>query len=154
MSQDQGIYVQAKCLLPEICAMRHMAKCSKSDWILQLLRQQNAPMHFSNSCSKKKVVYVAQLAPGKELANFIKTTIPPSVRHSHISEILMDRVGGSASLSQWNRICLPEEIFYAVHLKSQTPILRPGPLRPWQRDYIEVMQKALSEHEFKGEQTG
>lgn len=49
---------------------------------------------------------------------------------------------------------MPGEIFYAVHLKSQTPILRPGSLSPWQRNYIEVMQKALSEHEFKGEQTG
>lgn len=144
MSRDQGIYVQAKYLLPEICAMRHMAKCSKSDWILHFLRQQNAPMHFSNSHRKRKVVYVAHLAPGKELADFIKTTVPLSVRHSHISEIFMDRVGGSASWSQWNRICPPEEIFYAVHLKSQTPILRSGPLSPWQRDYIEV----------KGEQTG
>lgn len=104
----------------------HMARCWRTDQILQLLRQQNAPMHFSKIFSSKnwdkiafdverrKFVYVAHLAPRKELADFITSIMPSIVRQGQISEMLMYRVGGSVSQSWWNRIYLPEEIFYDV----------------------------------------
>lgn len=86
---------------------------------------------------------MARLAPRQELADFITSTMASAVGHGPVSEMLHVQGRGSASQGQWNGIRLPEETLHAV---PQTPALWPYPFSPWQGDYEEVMQKALSGH--------
>lgn len=59
-------------------------------------RPSLAKVEINSFSQKKEFVYVAHLAPRKELVDFITSTVPSIVRHSQISKMFMYGGGGSA----------------------------------------------------------
>lgn len=156
MSQDQDIHAQAKLLLPEICAMRKddhdtWQDAQKTDWILQLLGQQNAPVHFSNSRRKRKFVYVTYLAP-RRVSWFHKTYYAIDGKTAKFQRCSCPGEGGKCitepvkqNMSAWgNTLCYVSNS-YSVALPFKSLAEGLG------RSYAKGTPRALI---FKSEQTG